>query len=160
MSWFGNVLVWMGFRAKYGWILEDRLDTDIATVYSKPPVRIAQAVRALDPNILLTVGIRWLRVQPMAFTRLLTTTSSADVAPETTLREPRGYVIRNPKVGYQYHPLPPKKSLNPKKKFNSILEGFSLVVICRLCRTPSNLYFLVDTKTQMWQSWDFTRNLP
>ena len=31
MSWFGNALVWMGFRAKYGLILEDRLDTDIAT---------------------------------------------------------------------------------------------------------------------------------
>ena len=32
MSWFGNALVWMGFRAKYGLILEDRLDTDIATL--------------------------------------------------------------------------------------------------------------------------------
>ena len=34
MSWFGNALVWMGFRAKYGLILEDRLDTDIATISS------------------------------------------------------------------------------------------------------------------------------
>ena len=31
MSWFGNALVGMGFCTKYGLILEDRLDTDIAT---------------------------------------------------------------------------------------------------------------------------------
>ena len=34
MSRFGNALAWMGFRAKYGLVLEDRLGTDIATSYS------------------------------------------------------------------------------------------------------------------------------
>ena len=35
MNWFGIAFKWMGFRAKYDLILEDRLDTDIETLSIK-----------------------------------------------------------------------------------------------------------------------------